>query len=63
VIDYVAAIGIALVLEGAAYALFPDLMRRAAAMLFAQGENAVRLVGLMAALAGLALVVLAKAMP
>ncbi len=55
--DLLAAIGLALVLEGAAYALFPDAMRRAAAMLFAMGENAVRTAGLGAVLIGVAIVV------
>lgn len=54
--DLLAAIGLALVLEGAAYALFPDAMRRAAAMLFAQGESTVRIAGLGAVLAGVAIV-------
>ncbi|BBE32931.1 DUF2065 domain-containing protein [Sphingosinicella microcystinivorans] len=54
--DLLAAIGLALVLEGAAHALFPDAMRRAAAMLFARGESTVRIAGLGAVFAGVAIV-------
>jgi uncharacterized protein YjeT (DUF2065 family) len=58
--DLAAAVGIALVLEGAAYMLFPGVLRRAAALLFAQGEQAVRLAGLAACLAGLAVTIAAR---
>jgi hypothetical protein len=59
--DLVAAIGIALMLEGVAYAAFPDAMRRAAALLFAQGEQVVRLAGLLAAVVGAAVVLATRA--
>ena len=58
--DLLAAIGIALVLECTAYALFADAMRKAAAMLFAQGEGAVRAAGLGAVLIGVAIVAAAR---
>jgi uncharacterized protein YjeT (DUF2065 family) len=40
--------------------LFPGVLRRAAALLFAQGEQAVRLAGLAACLAGLAVTIAAR---
>ncbi|MEE4350013.1 MAG: DUF2065 domain-containing protein [Pacificimonas sp.] len=43
--NLVVAIGLALALEGAAYALFPDAMRKAAATLFSMGERQVRIAG------------------
>ena len=43
--NLVVAIGLALALEGAAYALFPDQMRRAAATLFSLSERDIRLAG------------------
>ncbi|MGB3723336.1 MAG: DUF2065 domain-containing protein [Pacificimonas sp.] len=43
--NLIVAIGLAMALEGAAYALFPDVMKRAAAALFALGERQVRLAG------------------
>lgn len=61
--DLLAALGVALVLEGAAYALFPDPMRRAMAVLFQQTEKTVRTAGLTAALFGLILVWLARMTP
>ena len=58
--DIVAAIGLALILEGVAYALFPEAMRKAAAMLFAEGEAVVRTVGLLAAVIGTICVIVAR---
>ncbi|MBZ6377035.1 hypothetical protein B5C34_06965 [Pacificimonas flava] len=46
--NLVVAIGLALALEGAAYALFPDAMRRAATALFSMGEREVRIAGAVA---------------
>jgi uncharacterized protein len=62
-IDLAAALGLALVIEGAAYALFPREMKRVVAMLVTQPEGFVRIVGLAAALIGLTCVVLAKGLP
>ena len=61
--DLAAALGLALVSEGAAYALFPREMRRLVAMLVTQPEGFVRAAGLAAALIGLTCVVLAKGLP
>lgn len=62
-LELVAAMGLALVVEGAAYALFPREMKRLVAMLVTQPQGFVRFAGLGAALFGLILVVLAKDMP
>lgn len=61
--DLAAALGLALVIEGAAYALFPREMRRLVATLVAQPEGFLRGAGLVAALIGLTCVVLAKGLP
>ena len=61
--DLAAALGLALVIEGAAYALFPQQMKRLVAMLVTQPEGFVRLAGLGAALIGLMFVVAAKGLP
>ena len=61
--ELAAALGLALVIEGAAYALFPQEMKRLVAMLVTQPEGFVRLAGLAAALIGLMFVVLAKGLP
>jgi len=63
VTELFAALGVALVLEGAAYALFPQQMRRLVAMLVTQPEGVVRVAGLASALIGLTLVVAAKGLP
>lgn len=62
-LELTAALGLALVIDGAAYALFPREMKRLVALLVTQGESFVRLAGLAAALFGLMLVLLAKGMP
>lgn len=61
--ELAAALGLALVIEGAAYALFPREMKRLVAMLVTQPEGFIRLAGLAAALIGLMFVVLAKGLP
>ena len=61
--DLAAALGLALVIEGAAYALFPREMKRLVALLVTQPEGFVRLAGLAAALIGLMFVVIAKGLP
>ena len=58
-----AALGLALVLEGAAYALFPQEMKRLVALLVTQPEGFVRIAGLAAALIGLTFVSVAKGLP
>ncbi len=61
--ELLAALGLALVLEGAAYALFPQEMKRLVALLVTQPEGFVRVAGLVAALIGLTFVILAKGLP
>jgi uncharacterized protein YjeT (DUF2065 family) len=50
------AVGLAIALEGALYALFPAAMRRLIARALEQSENSLRIGGLVAAVAGVALV-------
>jgi uncharacterized protein len=54
--DFVTAIGLVLVIEGAMYALFPDHARRAMALLLGQPASVVRTGGVVAVAAGLAIV-------
>ncbi len=50
--DLIAAIGVLLLLEGAAYAAFPDFMRRAAAEVSRADPELVRRVGIVVAISG-----------
>lgn len=50
--DLLAAVGLILILEGVAYGLFPEFMRRAAFEISRADPEMVRLVGLMCALIG-----------
>tara|TARA_B100001094_G_C18047453_1_gene728218 strand:- start:366 stop:557 length:192 start_codon:yes stop_codon:yes gene_type:complete len=59
-IDLVAALGLALVLEGAAYTLFPDAMRKMMEQILSLSVANVRTIGLLTAFAGFALVWLVK---
>lgn len=61
--ELLAALGLALVLEGAVYALFPQQMKRLVALLITQPEGFVRISGMVAALIGLIFVILAKGLP
>jgi uncharacterized protein YjeT (DUF2065 family) len=54
--DIVAAVGLVLVLEGAFYALFPDLMRRMAERVLETPADTLRFVGVISAAIGVALV-------
>ena len=54
--DLWTGVALALVIEGALYALFPDGMRRAAARALLVPPQALRLAGLTAACVGVALV-------
>ncbi len=54
--DLLTALGLAIAIEGALYALFPAAMRRMIARALEQPENALRVGGLVAAVAGVALV-------
>ncbi len=58
--DLFAALGLALVLEGAAYALFPDAMRGMMSRVLAQPLSALRAAGLMAAVLGVFIVWLVR---
>jgi len=59
-VDFLSALAVAFILEGAAYALFPDAMRRIIAQVLATPDGIVRAAGLMAALFGLILLWLAR---
>jgi len=50
--DLLAAIGLILILEGVAYGLFPDFMRRAAFEVSRADPELIRIVGLFTALLG-----------
>ena len=50
--DLLAAVGLILILEGVAYGLFPDFMRRAAFEISRADPEMIRTVGLLCALAG-----------
>ena len=57
--NLIVALGLAIALEGAAYALFPNAMKRAVDMLFAQGTDAVRVMGAVSFAAGAVIVLVA----
>ena len=59
-LDLFAALGLALVLEGAAYALFPETMRKMMEQILALSVADVRTIGLLTAIAGLTLVWLVR---
>ena len=54
--DLLVALALMLAIEGAAYALFPDGMRRALAILLEQPADRVRLIGVVACGLGVLLV-------
>ncbi len=54
--DLGVAIGLLLALEGAAYALFPDFMRRMAASVVQAPVDTLRVAGLISAASGVAVV-------
>ena len=58
--DLVAALGLAMAIEGILYALFPDGMRRMMERALALPPQVIRVTGLVAALAGVGLVWLAR---
>ncbi|HEY4545636.1 MAG TPA: DUF2065 domain-containing protein [Pedomonas sp.] len=59
-VDFFSALAVALILEGAAYALFPDAMRRMIVQVLATPDRIVRAAGLAAAFIGLILLWLAR---
>jgi uncharacterized protein YjeT (DUF2065 family) len=52
--DFLTALALALALEGVAYALFPDAMRRMVASILAMPSASLRMAGLVAATLGVA---------
>ena len=54
--DFLTALSLALAIEGVAYALFPDAMKRMMATVLTMPTGNLRKAGLMAALTGVALV-------
>jgi uncharacterized protein YjeT (DUF2065 family) len=54
--EVVAAVGLILVLEGALYALFPDLMKRMAQQVIHTPGDTLRIAGVVSAAIGVALV-------
>jgi hypothetical protein len=54
--DLIAALGLALAIEGILYALFPDGMRKMMAQILAQPQGAIRVAGLVAAAIGVVVV-------
>jgi uncharacterized protein YjeT (DUF2065 family) len=59
-LDLIAALGLALAVEGILFAAFPDGMRRAMFEAAHSPSDRMRLVGLLSALAGLGIVWLAR---
>jgi uncharacterized protein YjeT (DUF2065 family) len=58
--EIVAALGLVLVLEGALYALFPDLMRRMADQVMQTPGDTLRVAGLISAAIGVGVVWLVR---
>ena len=58
--DVVTAVGLILALEGALYALFPELMRRLAAQMLETPGDTLRLAGVVSAAAGVTVVWLVR---
>lgn len=58
--DLIVALGLAVALEGAAYALFPDGMKKILLQVLAQPPSSLRLIGLMMAAAGVVVVWLVR---
>lgn len=58
--DFFSALAVAIILEGAAYALFPDAMRRMIAQVLETPDRIVRAAGLAATFVGLILLWLAR---
>jgi uncharacterized protein YjeT (DUF2065 family) len=54
--DFLAAVGLVLVVEGLVYGGFPSLARRLAAEVLAMPENRLRVAGLVSIAAGVAIV-------
>jgi len=59
-LDLIAALGVALAVEGILFAAFPDGMRRAMFEAAHSPSDRMRIVGILSALAGLAIIWLAR---
>lgn len=53
--DFIAALGLVFVLEGLLFAAFPDLAKRAMESVMQASDNSLRIVGLVSAILGIAL--------
>ncbi len=58
--DLMTALGLALAIEGMAYALFPDGMRKMIAQVMEQPNSVIRTAGVVAAVAGVVIVWLVR---
>jgi uncharacterized protein len=58
--DFLAALGLVFVIEGLVFAAFPQAARRAVAMMTEAPDEALRLVGLLSAVLGLAVLWLVR---
>jgi uncharacterized protein YjeT (DUF2065 family) len=58
--DFAVGLGLLLAIDGIAYALFPDLMRRMVARVLAEPTERVRRFGLISAVVGVAIVWLVR---
>jgi uncharacterized protein YjeT (DUF2065 family) len=54
--DFIAALGLVLVLEGLAYAAFPGAMRRAVEIMATSPDGQLRIAGIASAIVGIAIV-------
>jgi uncharacterized protein YjeT (DUF2065 family) len=59
-IDFIAALGLVLVIEGLVFAAFPAASKRAMAMMFETPESQLRAVGVVSAVLGLIVVWLVR---
>ena len=58
--DFIAALGLVLVIEGVIYGGFPNLARRLASTVLSSPENTLRIMGLVAIAAGVGVVWLSR---
>lgn len=58
--DLIVGLGLVLVIEGAAYALFPATFRKLSAAMFQQSDSSLRQMGLIAAVIGFFIVWLVR---
>jgi uncharacterized protein YjeT (DUF2065 family) len=58
--DFIAALGLVLVLEGLAYAAFPRAMRRAVEIMATSPDGQLRIAGIASAIVGVAIVWLVR---